>query len=291
MARDGGPIGRLEDGRERIMGRDVYSAHAYLKPSLTESSLACTFSVDLPDGAGEGADLDTARFRAISEAIERWALRDVRLDAGLFKRLCFDYDPSSNGMSAFPGLFRSSARRAALREAIERHCLILWWEGKLMARQLPDPFRGIRAAQIENPFSRDSVVLVWRMVRQHYYVYGFGLGKTHEHAAWRAVVECHRMSGVVGEHYARRHNMTICHVEAVENLFERRALYYSLVDGFEEVLRRLEDSRYSRSHYKSQVLVDEEVRGEWSRYATVWRVVYEQPNRDFISRRTDYFFW
>ena len=77
-----------------------------------------------------------ARYMAISESLERWAfhVKVNDFDRDLYG---FDRDASSNGMAAFPGLFSSQCRKKAYWEALERFCVIAWWDGRLAARTRP----------------------------------------------------------------------------------------------------------------------------------------------------------
>jgi len=291
LARDGGPILRIESGSENICGQDLFSAHAFLREEL-RSRRRSAAAGDVPDGAGTGEDLDTARFRAISEALERWAFRDASRDAAARRAHGFDYDPTTNGMGAFPGLFAKEARQSAYREAVERHCLILWWEGWLPVRSIPDPFPEVRGVEIENPFSEDAMVLVWRFADFRYYQIGFGIGRSVAEAGRRAAIEMHRTGNIVARHYERQGRLDECAIDEVDHVFERRMLHFSRPRGFAEVLRRIERGP-SKSALPSapRVIANGQVNGPWDQYLTVWRTVFEQPSREFASERADYFFW
>ncbi len=282
MSKDGGPIKSMEVGIEVILGREQYSAAGFLRDELR-------IDQPYPDGVGSASDPTTARFRAVSEALERWAFRECKLNN--VSEYGFDYDPTSNGMGAFPGLFDKGARQSAEREAIERHILILWWEGHLDYTALGDPYPGIRAIQLENPISDHVVVLLWQFVEERFYTYGFGLANKEGDACWRAAVEMHRMANIIKEHYQKHESIDLEYVQQSQHLFEKRALFYSRPDGFTELIKRMESRPAGKWSTKPKVLIDRKVKGPWDQYVTVWRVVYEQPNREFASDRADYFFW
>ena len=287
---DGGPVRTLDIGTETILGQDTYSAHAYLRPNL-QCRNRMRYVENMPDGAGSAADPSTARFRAISEALERWAFRHCSRDASETARYGFDYDPTTNGMGAYPGLFNSPARTAAESEAIERTCLIHWWDGFLNASAIMDPFEGVRGIEIENPFSHDTVVLLWKFISEKFYTYGFGIGKSLNKACWRAGIELHRTANIVEMHYRNKEAIDSDYVSQFPHLFERRILYFSRPEAFAQIIEKIENGPDKKCPKKPCALIDCKVTGPWDRYVTVWRVVYEQPNRDFSSNRSDYFFW
>ncbi|MEO0794655.1 MAG: hypothetical protein AAFX93_05820 [Verrucomicrobiota bacterium] len=291
LASDGGPIRTVDVGTETILGRDQYSAHAYLCEDLYVKRQTSAVITKMPDGAGTASDPNTAKFRAISEALERWAFGQCSIIESYKKELGFDYDPTTNGMGAFPGLFDTPARLAAEREAIERHCLVLWWEGFLDVTSIADPFPGVRGIQIENPFSDDIVVLLWQFVDDRFYIYGFGLGTTMDDACWRAGVEMYRTGKITRSHYAKNDSIDEAYFSEFEHLFEKRILFYSRPDGFIQLLERLETRPIKRYPGSPDIIVDRKVTGPWDRFVTVWRVVYRQPSREFASDRADYFFW
>ncbi|WOO39530.1 hypothetical protein [Rubellicoccus peritrichatus] len=290
LAEDGGPISRIEEGHEVIFGRHQYCAMAYLREDLVSRGNQGV-SVPVPDGAGSGNDLQTARYRAISEAVERWALRDCLQSPEARKDYGFDYDRCSNGMAAYPGLFNTPARNAAMREAIERHCLIQWWEGNLGSHHIACPIQELKAIRIENPFSKDVVVLLLQFRKESYFVYGFGIGPTEDDACWRAAIELHRTGAIVDKHYEDRDSISHAYIESHEHLYERRSLFFSHPDGFELVLKRMRKNAPAHRPKPLKMLVDREIAGPWSQYATVWRIVLEQPSMDYLGPRSDVFFW
>lgn len=290
LADDGGPISRIEEGQEVIFGRHQYSAMAFLRDDLASHGNK-QLSVPVPDGAGSGPDLQTARYRAISEAVERWALRMCLKDKDMRRDYGFDIDRSSNGMAAYPGLFNTPARNSAMREAVERHCLIHWWEGNLGSQHIVCPIAGLKAIRIENPFSKDVIVLLLQFRRESYFVYGFGAGSTEDDACWRAAVELHRTGAIVDSHYKGKDSISHAYIEGHEHLYERRALFFSHPDGFEMVLQRMRRNVPAYQPSSMKLLVDREIPGEWSRYATVWRIAVEQPSLDYLGPRSDVFFW
>ena len=125
LAADGGPVQSIEAGEFPVFGRRLFQANARLKQGLVPQRRLQIYSD--ADGTGTHASPMVARHIAVSEALERWAYHSTvrserRADFG------FDIDESSNGMAAFPGFSRAPARRGAVLEAVERFCLLNWWE-------------------------------------------------------------------------------------------------------------------------------------------------------------------
>jgi len=116
-----------------------------------------------------------ARYMAISEAMERWAfhVKVNDFDRDLYG---FDRDASSNGMAAFPGLFKSAARKKAYHEALERFALIGWWDGRLQATREPSHFPGVSLIRIHHDVATDEVVVLSRRAATGITSYGHAAG-------------------------------------------------------------------------------------------------------------------
>ena len=46
-----------------------------------------------------------------------------------------------------------------------------------------------------------------------------------------------------------------------------------------------------RVMWRPEQLVDTEIVGEWTSYATVWRVLYRPPVERFLHEELDFFLW
>jgi hypothetical protein len=222
---------------------------------------------------------------AISEAMERWAVHYCRqLEGRSIGGI--EMDGSSNGFAAFPGLFRRQARRAAFRESIERHCLICWWEGLLGHTFIEDPAPGVSTISIDNPFSSDTVLLIWAMT-DYGKSYAFGAGDHGNHAARRALVELDRTQRLL-----KQLSSVAKPLSAGEfgDVFERRIRYFSTDQGMEHFVERLKTPSSGRA-LPVRMLFDSAVIGPWEAYASVWRTIIEAPSREYLSDSESYFFW
>src|SRR5690348_378246 len=117
----GGPVERIEAGHFNVRGRRTILANATLNPGLIRKERLCLFSE--AHGTGVAPIASVARHKAVSEALERWAFHSM-VRSEWAEQLGFKLDPSTTGMSAFPGLLRRQARRSAVLEAIERFSLV-----------------------------------------------------------------------------------------------------------------------------------------------------------------------
>lgn len=287
--REGGPIERLEFGPLRVAGQAVYHANAYLSPRLNlgRPSLQLYHPAD---GAGTHRSPLLARYMAISEAIERWALEFIhRIKSA--REYGFDKDPSSNGMSAFPGAFKWQARRRARAEAAERFCLIAWWNGNLPAREVElGDFPG-KALRIFNPVSRHKVLLLWEKRRSGAVVYGFSAATSLTNATWKARVELERSAKAVEDFLVLNPGFGVEDLSIIRDVHERRALYFAMPEGYNRFLERTSRNQPEPPKTNIRPQVDREIPGPWSKYATVWRTLYPMPTREYLDSRSNFFFW
>ena len=100
----------------------------------------------------------------------------------------FDADESSSGMAAFPGLSTKPARRAARLEALERHCLLNWWEGCLDGEVRETMWPTVSAVVFE-PEKGVVAVILSTQSSQGFYSYGHAAAETFEGACNRALLE------------------------------------------------------------------------------------------------------
>lgn len=281
LRQNGGPLARIEMESHVLYGKQFHSAYAYLADCEGFEAPATVSAVSMPDGAGTAGTKQIACHMAISEALERWAVHYSR--AFPDKISCgIDFDSSSNGFAAFPGLFKRQARKAAFQESIERHCLISWWEGLLQHHHLKDPSPGIRAVQLDNPFSGHEVALIWKQDSMGRYVFGFGAADNLNKAVWRALVEQSRTAQVLDN---------LGSVRAQDyNTYDRRIRYFSSPRGASAFLDRL-GAQVTGKPDKLSLLFDQHIPGPWDRFASVWRTVVKPPSEAYLSDREDYFFW
>lgn len=249
---------RLIDGRVwwQAQCRRVGSVEAYEKLQIYGSGV---FEGTSPSKA-------VAARKALSEGLERWAFRETRHSPGLREKFGFNLNDSTDGMGAFPDFITKRARTAAYAEAIERWAIQSWWSGNLEAcgLNMPDRLQGLRILLDVGV----HVVIVWTdaPLRTYGFAGGFDLTSTVD----RALVELSRNvdvlvawgDSVIGEDQA---------------LIEKRLLYFSRGDGRKAFDERLVASfqNGAAAAQLPRILIDREIHGPWSKFATVWRVVLD----------------
>jgi hypothetical protein len=283
FAEFGGPIAQIETGVFPVCGRRMIQANACLTAGLTPRRPLSIYSD--ADGSGTHPRASVARHMAVSEALERWAFHSV-VRSPRAAEFGFDVDPSSNGMSAFPGLVRGQARRKALLEAVERFSLISWWEGRATGRLFETDWPGVSAVAIDGPFGGVTVVA---FARTDYggFAYGHAAEESFGAACERAVVELARHEWVLRASWL---SFVSGEKPAPTDLFERRCLYFSSPEGHAHFLDRV-NGRPAGNMARPEIVCDRDIPGPWADYATVWRFALRPPSEDFLTAGQDYFFW
>ena len=282
---EGGPVSRVSLREFPVYGRQMYQANAWLSDKVVSRRKKFALYSDA-DGTGTAETPMVARYMAISESMERWAYR-VKVRANDRELYGFDIDESSNGMAAFPGIFNSEARKRAMLEAVERASIIAWWEGSLDGEVRATDWPGINALVLPSPIGTVVTVIAFREVRADCFAYGQGASMNYFGACERAVMELARNEYVLG---LRRVSLGLSVQDAPSDLFERRCLFFSTAEGhalFQERLKR----RITGPRFESDVICDAEIEGDWSEYATVWRVLIRPSSTEFLANTERYFFW
>lgn len=283
----GGPVEKIDESSFDFRGRRWRQANAYLSPEIAwwrASATAADHLYNTCEGTGTHLHPVIARHIAISEALERWAFHDTAT-APVASLYGFDRDPSSNGMATYPGIRRSQARRKAQMEAVERFGVLAWWEGRLPGRVIDTDWPGVRAVLIENP-SGAVACIAFSRTPEGAYCYGHAAEESIGAACEKAILEM------------TRHELVVRNWRGAQGrggrqpatLIERRALFFSTEAGHELFLERV-NARCRQPIARPEVLVDKEIPGPWSRYATVWRFVFQPLTDRFWTEGDEYFYW
>ena len=277
---DGGPISSVEEGEIAISGRNYSQANARLRETLVRRKERQIYSN--ADGSGLHPSAMVARHIAISEALERWAYYETVHSP---KSACYGFhvDASSNGMAAFPGMSVTTARRAARFEAIERYCLLNWWELRIDGHRRETVWPGISAVAF-TPEAGCVAVILFAKSDRGYYAYGHAAAESFQDACNRARLELLRHEWAIGSW------IRLGTQRPPEDLFERRSWFFSTDAGRASFNERLA-TRVRRAAPSMEVLCDAEIPGPWSAYTTVWRYLLRPPSDDFILSDYRYFFW
>lgn len=282
LAREGGPIAKIVSTPVSVSGRNTIQANAFLAPGLAPRKPGLRLN-EQADGAGANDSARIACHIAVSEALEHWALLSEYQGPNAV-RYGFIEDRPCAGMAAFPGLFKSQARRRAQLEALERLAVIAWWEGRYTSRFVPSPVRGVEVVHIQHPLGIAKVVVVFRKSKSGHVSYGRAAGETLRKAIDRAVVKladsefhltCHKLRANSRSHF---------------DFFQRRCLHFASPEGHTEFLSRV-GAAASQPPLLWTPLFDGEIVGPWSRYATVWRTAFRMPANGFLDPSENFFFW
>jgi hypothetical protein len=284
LASAGGPIDRLEIADAQVLGERCFLANAYLVNELAGNrELSALYS--RANGSGMDASPMVARFKAVSEAIERWAHWQMQASPE-GREYGFDIDPSSNGLAAFPGVWRRQARQGALLEAAERFNLLNWWEGRLTALESETRWPGVRAATICSQAPGITVIL-FKRTEEGFVAYGHAAAMDFDGACRKAATEMERHALVVSRFALSHAGKIRDQLPANAHPIERRSLFFALDEGHELFLERLRSP--ARAEAELKMVYDGPVPGPWSKYADVWRVVYAPPSRRFLGMEENYF--
>lgn len=257
-------------------------ANARLVSGLTRRRDLCLFGD--ADGTGTDPVASVARYKAVSEALERWAFH-ATVKSERAREFAFDIDPSTCGMAAFPGLRQRSARRKAVLEAVERYSLMAWWEGLAEGRQFDTDWPGVSAVAIDSPLGGVTVVAYAR-TEWGGYVYGHAAEESFSAACEHAVVELARHEMLLRSRWlslvAGQHSAPSC-------IFERRTLFFATEEGHEVFQQRL-SRRATRSMPVPEVLCDKHLPGPWEAFASVWRFTLRPTSEGYLRGGERYFF-
>jgi len=287
LTQSGGPIERMQLADMLVLGRREFLANAFLREGLV-GELWKDSVFNPASGSGTSPSPMVARFKAISEAMERWAHWELHTGADRHK-YGFEVDPSSNGMSAFPGLFRRQARSGALMEAAERFNLLNWWEGHLPASESATRWPGVRSVTICSQAPGITVIL-FKRTEQGFTAYGHGAAMDYDAACLKAATEMERHALIIAR-FAHAHAGRLCdQLPPDAHPIERRSLFFATEAGHELFLERVR-SRPHKPLAEPRLVFDGPVPGPWGRYADVWRVVYAPPSDRFLSMDENYFLW
>ena len=261
-----GPISKVTAWQQKhpLLG-DYFESVASLLPELCPPKSTDIYA----HGAGGGASKSkiTAVHKAISEALERWAFFHVSLNETNQKTiLLLDTDPTSTGFACHPSYISCATRKKSHEEAVERWSIYNWWIGKLPARILTQNECNLQI-EIMSPFDNLKVFCCASKGERGFYIYGFSAADSLERAKSQALIEQNRNERALSKFPPDQVPRFRC---------DKRLFYFSTEEGFAQFNENLEKSLLLRSFpERPRKLVDREVKGPWTKYARVWRTLYE----------------
>jgi len=283
LAQHGGPIRAIEAGDFPVRGRQMIQANAWLTPGLAQVRSPSGLYSNA-DGTGTDPVLSVARHKAVSEAMERWAFHTIGRSSHAAE-FGFDIDPSTNGMSAFPGLLRRQARRSAVLEAVERFSLIAWWDGLIDGQAFDTDWPGVSAIGINGPFGGVTVVTFAR-TEWGGHIYGHAAEESLGAACERAVVELARHEWILRSSWLAS---VAGEPPKPKSIFDKRMMFFATEEGHQLFQARLR-TRSSCRPPPADVICDAHIPGPWNDYATVWRFALRPPSNGYLHGGERYFF-
>jgi len=244
------------------------------------------------DGCGSDRLALVSRYKAISEALERWAWRETK---SKFQQ--YSGGLTSSGYACFPSWTSTQARARAFDEAVERILLGLFALRRLRSRELklgPNllsqmfgrlSFQQIRCWIVgENTFSQGLIVLQGIVnASSSHSCYGFASHADHGVALQQASVELYRNARVL-----ERHQSEVA--VSPQLCAERRLLYFSSAQGiktFDDLIL----ANVRQEKVLNPPCVDKIIEGPWSKWSHVHRVLFELPPEVLDDSRDDVFWF
>lgn len=277
---DQGPIVRLSIRElSPAISSDRFEALAYLHPSLQKNFSPTQHEIyGSADGTGSDPRKSIACHKAISEALERWAFYDVLSRPEEHTAYGINIDPTSSGFAAWPGIIAKEARRRARLEAIERWAIRAWWSGLISHEDFS--FKTWQGLELLTPFPKSSTVILFGAVAG-YHVYGFASAATRILAAHRAETELTRNAHVL--------QTMPPNLSTAAPIYERRLRFFANLSGQNLFQERIRRSVSIHAEYP-KTIVDREIIGPWTKYAKVWRVLFEPKGRSHPEDETFFIF-
>ncbi|MFN3455008.1 MAG: hypothetical protein ACK41T_08625 [Pseudobdellovibrio sp.] len=266
LSEHGGPIDRLTYSQVNLSHNlKGYEATALLKADLRHNADKYTL-YDNVDGMGSDTYKSIACYKAISEALERWAYYISSITQPNIYG--FDIDNSTNGMAAFPDLLKITARRNSLYEALERWTLCEWWANNLAVTL--HTINDINCMEIKIP-PYGVTCISWKISNEKY-VYGFASAKNFLTAFNKSTIELFRNDYVLSKSNFFNNNL---------NLQEQRLIFFSTKNGYNIFLEKVKESSAKQQQNKTpKLILSKEIIGPWSKYSTIWRSLFETTNQN-----------
>lgn len=250
-----------------LTGNEIYEVNVSLKNHLKPSWATHSQVYKNVEGSGASQFKNVATYKAISEALERYAFYYYVEDYS--KLGSFDVNPTTTGMAAFPHFFTKYARENAINESIERWAIHEFNLGNLPIKEHFCNVSSLKSYEIVVPFENVHVSLLY-MRTQDFSVYGFAADKTFELSFQKSIIELERNYRVL-----KNQNAFLLPIDDLSYKIDRNLIYFSSKEGsemFEDLIKKSPRKILSKT---PKVLCDLELKGPWSEYTKVWRHVLE----------------
>ncbi|MBC7429886.1 MAG: hypothetical protein H7336_14830, partial [Bacteriovorax sp.] len=223
---------------------------------------------------------NVAIYKAISEALERLAFYETGEKEE--KNFCFDLNPTTTGLAAFPHFNSNQARLNAKAEAIERWAIHEFNRSRLPVNAKYTTIKKLNYYEILTPF-KEIVVTLLSFHHENFYAYSFAAGINSQHSFDRALIELDRNIRVLkkSKEENRKYNDASPGVD-------KTILYFSTEEGYSTFQNYIERSPSRITNTFPIVICDKELKGYWTQYAKVWRYLLEDS---YFNCTTDHTFF
>ncbi|MFA6238896.1 MAG: hypothetical protein WC635_16280 [Bacteriovorax sp.] len=267
---------------EMLSGEVLYEVICSLNERLRPEWVSKSDVYNNCDGSGTSPYKNIAVYKAISEALERWAFYEAA-DSTDAKRLCFDSNPTTTGMAAYPGLTSNGARIKAIQEANERWALHEFWRGNLPVIEHRCSIENLQRFEIIAPIDNCRISLL-SYKKGVQYLYSFAAEKTIEESFKHALVELARnirvMAKIGGSSKV---------VSDFNDISDKRLFYFSTEVGHDLFIEKIEGAA-TGIKIQPKIICDLEIKGEWNKYTRVWRHLYANSYPDSEIDHTIFMF-
>lgn len=261
---------------------DQYETFVYLNSALHPSWLANSKIYKNCDGSGTSKLKNIAVYKGISEALERLAFYELT-DAQL-KHFCFDLNPTTTGMAAFPHFKTKYARRNAQNEAVERWAIHQFNKFKLPIKKHISQINNLNHYEIITPFDEIKVSLL-EYKCNNFFAYGFAGGDNISHSFNKAIIELDRNIRVLSNEKINKKRFDDFNIS-----IDRTITFFSQDDGNTLFKEKIRKAPTKITNCNPRVLCDKEIKGRWSDFTKVWRFLLEDSYFDCDKDHTFFMF-
>lgn len=253
-----------------VTGEEKWEAVTKLKSSYLPTWIIPSSIYSQNEGSGTSDFKNVAIHKAISEGLERWAFYSTV--ECLNPEYCFDVNPSTTGMAAFPERFTKQSRCNAIFEATERWALHEFWRSKLPIVEHPSKLINVKHFEIVTGLKGVSVSLLYFQMAERS-VFGFACDKDLINSFQHAVIELSRNISV----FEKLKNDSS--LNSFTEVYDRRMYFFSTREGLSLFNEKILASPNSVL-VNPKLICDIEIKGPWSKYAKIWRYLYADTDSD-----------
>lgn len=249
-----------------ILENSYYESNVWLKKPLGNED--CSLLYNDCDGSGADKNKNIAVYKAISEALERFAFHETFYNQN--QEFSFDVNPTTTGMSAYPYINYSKARLNSIFEAIERWAIHQLNYRKIPVVKLENPNKDIQHYELITPFREKAKVSLVIFKKNDFYNYGFAASDSVENSFKKSLVELNRNLKIL----LKNDNYKLDY-QQLDNSTDKSLIFFSGNEGFNIVDELIRSAPRRIIDENPRVICDKPIVGEWTKYTKVWRYLLE----------------